>query len=121
MKYRVYATNGHGSVITGYEDVLDSDSEDTPTKEDIMQIILTPAGGHLPGAYTYRTDDQRLIGRIFAPASREDFVAALQQYRKDLCLAAIEADPLAALSESSRRYIERWIIGDGRDNSHRRI
>lgn len=86
-----------------------------------MRIILTTAGDHLPGAYTYRTADQRLIGRIFTPASTQDFVDQLQQYRRDLGTAPIEADPLANLSESSRRYIERWIIGDGPDNSHRRV
>lgn len=85
-----------------------------------MRIILTPAGDHLPGAYTYRTADQRLIGRIFTPKSRQDFVEALRQYRIDLGTAPIEADALASLSDSSRRYIEQWIIGDGPDNSHRR-
>ena len=86
-----------------------------------MQIILTPAGEHLPGSYTYRTEDQRLIGRIFTPTSREDFVAALHAFRTDLDSAPIDADPLSSLSESSRRYITQWAIGDGPDNSHRRL
>ena len=85
-----------------------------------MPIILTPAGEHLPGAYTYRTHDQQLIGRIFTPTSRQDFVEALGQYRHDLGSAPVETDPLADLSKSSRRYFEQWISGDGPDNSPRR-
>lgn len=86
-----------------------------------MMIILTQAGAHLPGSYTYRTEDQRLIGRIFTPSSKEDFVTELSQFRTDLCAAPIDADPLSSLSESSRRYIMQWMIGDGPDNSHRRV
>lgn len=84
-------------------------------------IILTLAGDHLPGGYTYRTADTQLIGRIFTPTSRQDFEKELKQFRADLCAALLETDPLAALSVSSRRYIEQWVIGDGLDNSHRRV
>ena len=84
-----------------------------PTKEDTMHIILTQAGDHLPGAYTYRTEDQRLIGRIFTPISRQDFVEQIRQFRIDLDTAPLETDILADLSGSSRQYIDHWIIGGG--------
>jgi hypothetical protein len=82
-----------------------------------MTIILTLAGEHLPGAYTYRTDDQRLIGRIFTPRIRADFDTALRQYRRALGYAPIDTDPASTLSASSRRYIARWMPGDGIDNT----
>lgn len=70
-------------------------------------VILTPAGDHLPGSYTYRTEDQRLIGRIFSARSRQDYEAALAQFRADLGVAPLETDPLADLSDQSRAFIER--------------
>ena len=85
-----------------------------------MQIILTLAGDHLPGSYTYRTDNQQLIGRIFTPSTREDFATALYQFRQDLRIAPVDTDSMAYLTSSSRRYIDKWVMGDGPDNLGRR-
>lgn len=69
-------------------------------------IILTLAGAHLPGGYTYRTEDQRLIGRIFTPTTRADYWDELAQFQRDLGSAPLETGYYTDLSEQSRRFID---------------